>query len=42
VSTRLHRDLGELAPLAAGAVVGVVEHELNAGPACRFALWSCR
>ena len=29
----LDRDLGELRPLAAGAVVGVVEHQLDAGAA---------
>jgi hypothetical protein len=37
----LDGDLGELAPLAAGAVVGVVEHQLHASarPACG---WWCR
>ena len=33
----LDRDLGKLAPLATGAVVGVVKHQLHAGTAGRFA-----
>ena len=32
-----HRNLAKLAPLAAGAVVGVVKHQLHAGAAGRFA-----
>jgi hypothetical protein len=37
----LDGDLGELVPLAAGAVVGVVEHQLHAGAAGGLARW-CR
>ena len=33
----LDRDLSELAPLPAGAVVGVIEHQFHAGAACRLA-----